>query len=391
MDISMLTTWRISCGIAHYAERLVNELQSLVNVEVVPIEPRLRSGADALRHYAEDARYYRSLGEQLNRGDVAHVQHQYVFFGGVAPHRAKFAHVLSAARVPVVLTVHEVDEGSGFKSFLVQRLNRQSFLHPQVRLIIVHSEPLAESLRRVGVPAERISILPMPIPSSKNPPPPTPPTRGGERRQQTSRSSWEGLGGQQTPLPLWEGSGEGKNKTVLTIFGFIVARKGYDVALRALRELPEEFVLLIAGGKHFADRTGYVEELQADIRRLGLEKRVRITGYLQEEELAQAMSATDIALAPFHSMSASASVAELLGHGKPVIASDLPPLRALAQEVGSITLFAAGDGRELVERIRQVARQQTEGTVVLPPVKAGYSFRELAEATADIYRRVVST
>jgi len=360
MNVTMLTTWRIACGIAHYTERLVNELKSQVNVEVVPIAPRLRSGVEALRHYTEDARYYRSLGEQLNRGDVAHVQHQYVFFGGVAPHRAKFAHVLSAVRAPLVLTVHEVDEGSRFKSLLVQRLNRQSFLHPQVRHLIVHSEPLAASLRHLGVPAERISVLPMPIPS----------IRSNDFNRYKQQLGWE-------------------NKTVLTLFGFIVARKGYDVALRALRELPEEFVLLIAGGKHFADRTGYVEALQADIHRLGLEKRVRITGYLQEEELTQAMSATDIALAPFHAMSASASVAELLGHGKPVIASDLPPLRALAQEVGGITLFTAGDSHELAERIAQVASQQAEGSIILPQGRAGYSFRQLAEATADIYRRVV--
>ncbi len=363
MNVSMLTTWRISCGIAHYAERLVNELKSRVNVEVVSIEPRLRSGADALRHYAEDARYYRRLGEELNRGNVAHVQHQYVFFGGVAPHRAKFAHVLSAVRVPVVLTVHEVDEGRErtlCRSWWIRRLNQQSFLHPQVRHIIVHSEPLAASLRRVGVPPERISILPMPIPS----------LRRSDFSRYKQQRGWE-------------------NKTVLTVFGFVVARKGYDVALRALRELPEEFVLLIAGGKHFADRTGYVEELQADIRRLGLAERVHLTGYLQEEALMQVMSATDIALAPFHAMSASASVAELLGYGKPVIASDLPPLRALAQEVGGIMLFAAGDSRELAERIAQVARQQAEGSVVLPQVRAEYSFRELAEATADIYRRVV--
>ncbi|MDW8368549.1 MAG: glycosyltransferase, partial [Abditibacteriales bacterium] len=284
----MLTTWRIACGIAHYAERLVNELRSQVNVEVVAVEPRLRSGADTLRHYAADARYYRRLGEQLNRGDVAHIQHQYVFFGGVAPHRAKFAHVLSAVRVPVVLTVHEVDEGSGFKAWLVQRLNRRSFLHPHVRHLIVHSASLAASLRRVGVPSEHISVLPMPIPSM----------RGHEFSRYKQQLGWE-------------------NKTVLTLFGFIVARKGYEVALRALRELPKEFVLLIAGGKHFADRTGYVEALQADVHRLGLEERVHITGYLQEEELRDAMSATDIALAPFHAMSASASVAELLGYGKP--------------------------------------------------------------------------
>jgi glycosyltransferase involved in cell wall biosynthesis len=362
MNVSFLSTWRLPCGIAHYAERLVNELRSLVNVQVVPMEPRLRSGAEALRHYVEDARYYRRLGEQLNRGDVAHVQHQYVFFGGVAPHRAKFAHVLSAVRVPVVLTVHEVDEGSGLKSLFLQRLNHQSFLHPRVARVLVHSEPLAESLRRVGVLPERISVLPMPIPHVR---------------------AAEDVG------TAWRERLNWKDKVVLTIFGFVVARKGYDVALQALRQLPEEYALLIAGGKHFADGTGYLEHLQACIHHLQLHERAHVTGYLRDDELAQAMAATDVALAPFHAMSASASVAELLGYGKPVIASDLPPLRDLAQQVGGVTLFAAGDSRALAEAIVQVKEQQAEGTIALPQRKAGYSFQDLAEATAAIYQGIV--
>jgi glycosyltransferase involved in cell wall biosynthesis len=153
--------------------------------------------------------------------------------------------------------------------------------------------------------------------------------------------------------------------------------------------LPEKYVLLIAGGKHFADRTGYLEELQAAIQRLSLSERVHVTGYLREEELARAMAATDVALAPFHAMSASASVAELLGYGKPVVASDLPPLRALAQEVKGVTLFATGDSHELAEKIVEAETQRIEGEIAPPPMKTGYSFRDLAEAAAGIYQRIV--
>src|SRR5437868_8148599 len=47
-----------------------------------------------------------------------------------------------------------------------------------------------------------------------------------------------------------------EGKRPLAILGFLARRKGYDLALRALRELPKEFVLVAAGGEHAAGKDG---------------------------------------------------------------------------------------------------------------------------------------
>src|SRR5207247_2131585 len=52
---------------------------------------------------------HRQRGEAMNAGDLAHVQHAYAFWGGMALHRSGFPAFLRAIRRPVVMTVHEID------------------------------------------------------------------------------------------------------------------------------------------------------------------------------------------------------------------------------------------------------------------------------------------
>ena len=99
-----------------------------------------------------------------------------------------------------------------------------------------------------------------------------------------------------------------ENGTVLTILGFIFPRKGFELAIRALALLPPNFTLVFAGGpskgnEHFLKR---LIKLAHD---LGVIERLRITGFLSNEEQDQYMAATDIALAPNMFMSASGSLA----------------------------------------------------------------------------------
>src|SRR5260221_491006 len=61
-----------------------------------------------------------------------------------------------------------------------------------------------------------------------------------------------------------------EGRTVLTIFGFLARRKGYEVALAALRSLPPETLLLAAGGAHAADRGEPEAWLRAEAERLGV-------------------------------------------------------------------------------------------------------------------------
>lgn len=358
MQIRFLTSWDERCGIAQYSRSLVEALRRSATVEVVPAAFRRAPRA-----------VYRAMGVALNAGDVAHVQHSYAFFGGMHPLRSGWAALAGAVRRPLLVTVHELDLRAGagrrlppaLETVYKRQYNRSVFLHPAVSHLAVHSPVLRDELIELGARPERVSYLPMPM----DPPPSAP----------------------VNPAPLVRKLAL-TGKRPLMILGFLSRRKGYEVALRALKELPEEYVLVAAGGEHEADATGTEGWLRAEAQRAGLEPRVRITGYLSADELEQATAAAEVVLAPFLEMSASASLSYALARGKAVIASDLPP----NQELDCVRLFPRGDAAALADAVLAIAE---EPGIKLELERAAlrhaenHSYEALAEETIALYDQLL--
>jgi glycosyltransferase involved in cell wall biosynthesis len=354
----MFTSVEERCGIAAYARGLITALRPHAEVRVSPASFAPRPAAA----YADDAGI-------LNAADVAHVQHSYAFFGGMGPRQMGARVLLAAIRRPLAVTVHELDQrATGARGLppLVERaykrhFNRRSLLHPHVGIWIVHAEPLRKALIALGAPAERVVRLPMPAPAVETP---LPDPEAAKRR-------W-GLEG----------------RVVLTMFGFLARRKGYDVALAALARLPADYVLLAAGGAHAADHTGPEAWLRAEAERCGVADRLTITGFLPAEEVPLAMAASDAVLAPFTEMSASASLHLALGYRRPVVASDLPPNR----ELGGVALAPVGDAAALARVIEEVVTDPARRRVMearATEYLADHSYDALARATLALYDRLL--
>jgi len=368
--VSMLAPTRERCGIGDYSRLLVGALESLPAISAVKVvstpEGAARAGSlTALQRYLSDEQRYYALGEQLNSADIAHIQHQYFFFGGVAPHKNHFAAVLKAVRVPIVLQVHEIADGGsvGWKRALIEHTNRRNFVHPAIRQIVVHTQADAERLRRIGVPDSQLTVLPLAVP-------PASPFADRDAGRDAL-----GLAG----------------KRVLLMFGFLSVKKGHLLALEALKMLPEDVVLLLAGERHPDDASDYVVRLKEAVAAHGLEKRVQITGYLPAEQVPRVMAAADLALAPFLESSGSASLAHLLAYGLPVLASDIPPHRELlAANPGSLALFPAGNVEAMRQQIEtllgnvSLRRALHEGATRFC---AAHSFTRIAQDILAIYRR----
>jgi glycosyltransferase involved in cell wall biosynthesis len=228
--------------------------------------------------------------------------------------------------------------------------------------LLVHSPVLRDQLIALGAKPERVTCLPMPMD-------PAPLTA-------------------VDPAPLMRRL-DLAGKRPLVLLGFLARRKGYDVALQALRELPEEYVLVAAGGEHQADTSGTEAWLQNEVRQAGLSHRVRITGYLPAEELEQAAALAEVVLAPFREMSASASLSYALARGKAVIASDLEPNRLLS----CVRLFPQGNASALAAAVRAVT--ETPG-IRLELERAAlrhaenHSYSALAEETIGLYNQLLA-
>lgn len=356
MKITLATTWESKCGVAMYSQELVAELERFAEVEVIALD----KGA-----VTSPAR----LAARLNDADVAHVQHQYPFFGGMAIQRNWFRQMLARVDVPLVVTVHELDLGESDPFPLrmyKQWFNKYLFRSPEIDRLIVHSADYKMKLERLGVSAEDIRVVPQGVPSVLR-----------STVSQGAAKLHFGLAGRR----------------VMVILGFVVKRKGYELALNAMKSLPKDISLLIAGGPHPDDETGYFEDLQAQIEEDGLSDRVKMTGYLPDSRVSLAMAAADVVLAPFTSISNSSSILRAMAYGKPIISADLPWTRELNAGKPKLSLFAPGDGRELVRRIIECLDNAAIRDGLVSAIRSygdSWTVAQAASRTLSVYKELLS-
>ncbi len=290
------------------------------------------------------------------------------FLAGLRRTRTMRGRFLDAIRVPVVMTVHEIAQADAKANLLVRAAirftNRRNFLHPAIRALIAHTPSDREQLLALGAKAGMIHVLTHPIPPAA----PMPPMEDAKRALDLT------------------------GRRVVTLFGFVAAKKGHLTALTALPLLPNDVVLVFAGGQHPQDHTDYVPMLRRYIAAHGLEARVRITGYLDEAQIPVVMAATDVAITPFTQTSGSGSLANLFAYGRAVVASDIAPHQVIAREQpGCLDLFHGPDAHEFAARINAVLDNPTRRQMLQQAALAyaqNHSYLEMARQTAEIYEGI---
>ncbi len=385
MKVGMLTTWQTKCGIATYSEALLDAMKPLRDVEfdIVPITP----GILPLSHYEERA-------ERLNACDVVHIQHEYGFWGGYVPGKNRYHTLRRLIRRPVVLTGHTTTRierlivpppmpefGSrGDRLRTRYRRARMRMLLPVLyrtppyrrwieaspfrtaQEVIIHTTEARDAIVHRGVPAEHVHLLPAGIPE----PLPAPPD-GGESFRKRFR-----LG----------------NLRLITVFGYVTPYKGYELVLSAMERLPKDVGFVIAGGVRTPAEEPYAAQLQERVDRGSLADRVVITGFLNDPEVAEAMTASEIVAVPHTVATGSYSVATGISYGRPIIASDLACFRDIASESGCVQLFPSGDAGSLAAKLETLlsdaAERERLSRLALDHARS-HTWRQVAETTRSIY------
>jgi glycosyltransferase involved in cell wall biosynthesis len=227
----------------------------------------------------------------------------------------------------LVVTLHDVFDRAGL---------RQRYLQPDVwslrqlgrtaDRIVVHSQIEVERLRGI-IPIEKLRVIPHFVEARELP---------------------------LSPAAAREKLGLGERK-VVTLLGFVYGRKGHRYAVEAVPFMPDDAILVYAGGP-IEGRT-FVHDLALQkAQELGLGDRFRITGYLSEEEMGTWMAATHLAILPFTDLSASGSMSSWISSGKPMLVSDLPGTREYARRVpGALHFFGpAGEAWPLGAAISEL-------------------------------------
>ena len=162
-------------------------------------------------------------------------------------------------------------------------------------------------------------------------------------------------------------------------------RKGLSVLVDAMAELGPDVVLWVTGeGSQTA---------QLRSRTVG-DRRIRWLGRVSDAEVAARMRGADVVCAPsLHGESFGVVLLEGMAASTPVVASDLPGYRNVAEPDHHAVLVAPGDARALAAALGRVL-----GDAVLAAelVAAGetraaeLSMERLAERYVELYERVVS-
>ena len=273
----------------------------------LPLSGRLlrRDPRSRLRFLAKGAEYVPSVvrlvrAVNTSRPDVVHVQ-----WVTLPRYDLRWLARLRRGR-PLVLTAHNVLPHTG-EADPEQRRR----LYSAFDRVVVHTQRGAEHLERFGVPPERIVRIP------------------------------HGTFGATPATSIEPPSGR-----TLLFFGLIRRYKGLDVLVRALPDIP--YARLVVAGDPLEP---VVEPVQQLAQQLGVADRIdwRL-GYLPAAEVESLMRDAALVVFPYLSgESASGALATALGHGRPVVVSEI--LGETVSEYGAGLVVPPDDPRALAEAV----------------------------------------
>jgi glycosyltransferase involved in cell wall biosynthesis len=295
--------------------------------------------------YVPDAR---RLRKEISRArpDVLHVQ-----WLGLPRYDVRWLEE-TAARRPVVFTAHDV-----LPRRTEQKVDLWRRIFGAVDRVVVHGQGAVEQLAGLGVERDCIVRIPHPV----FPPP----------------------GGMELPPP---------QGATLLFFGLIRKSKGVDLLIRALpliRDQVPDVRLVVAG-----DPIEPAEPLQSLATDLGVADRVEWRlRFLPEAEMEEVLEHATVVVLPYRKIESSGVLATALGHGRPVVVTDVGSLGDTVREFDAglvahpddpaslaaqcVTLLHGGDTLAAAVRGTNAARE-------------ALSWEQAAEAHERLYEQVLA-
>jgi glycosyltransferase involved in cell wall biosynthesis len=214
------------------------------------------------------------------------------------------------------------------------------------------------------------------------------------------------------PRPLIRGE-----PVELLIFGFVAEYKGYEIALNAMRLLPKNFRLTIAGANQspkdpavkgipqFIETGQWMREPGSNLspvpsagapftpeERLAFRQRVRITGAVPPADVPATFNAADIVLLPYRwGPAGSAALGYAIAFCRPTIATKLPTFNEIAKHTDCLRLVPPDDPATLARQILELADNLDERRQMFRDAMyfaRGFSFSALARKIEATLRNV---
>ena len=176
--------------------------------------------------------------------------------------------------------------------------------------------------------------------------------------------------------------------------GIIFPYKGLDLLLDAWQQVEQSHpdILLIVAG---TGSPPLLEEIHAQIDRLGL-KRVRLhLRFISTEELVALYRAAEIVVYPYRAITTSGALATGLALNKAIVASDLPVFRELLTHRVNALLVDPHDPASLAQALLSLLEDPLLRDQLTAKVQAmnfgDLSWQQIARKTLQCYESVTST
>lgn len=360
MKVNMVTPYGSKCGIASYVERMMEAWpKGGAEIRIMPLSER---SINPFRFLA--------LGLGSGKGcDVIHIQYQRGVFGmlldvpilSYITHFPSFVlglmrHHISGRRV--VYTMHEQNDRNPWQRLMLEfiKLSGDRFL--------VHGRELEHILAKHGIQKSKIDVYPMPC----------------EKAVRIDSAEAKGRLG-------FDG------KLVVLLFGYAHRNKGYDLVVRAMADMPENAVLVIAGGPRNPDQARYYEELKALAKKCGVEGRVQFPGFVETKDVPALFSAADVGVLPYRWIQGSLALTDFMSYSVPTLTSDLVYFSAIQVEYGCISNFRKDDLADLKTKLKAIlsdARLRKSLSQKSAEYVAKANWASFAEFQDSVYKKAAS-
>ena len=145
-----------------------------------------------------------------------------------------------------------------------------------------------------------------------------------------------------------------KDKKILLFFGMIKKVKGLDVLLKAFQDIVLEFpeIILLVAGKPWKDK---FDEYQYLIDEYNLTDNVILhTKFIPENKVSLFYSSCDLVVLPYKKIYQSGVLMMALSYERPVLVSDLSPLKELITNNENGFTFKSENSADLSDRLKEI-------------------------------------
>jgi glycosyltransferase involved in cell wall biosynthesis len=308
--VAIVSSYKVTCGIAYNAARIEQHLKPYYDVEVLPVDMELTKNPYSKNVRRATTRHLNEIAERIKEFDYVNIQLEAgvygIFYIQALPRICK---LLEAVRGHVILDMHcrpfpkEVGKKEILHSIKKYLIFAPVFLgyclweHSQCRRFWDLSRQMAQRNQLTMVAYNKIEKFYISNYQNVARVADHPPCYFSEGERETIRNDrpdyWRTLFGLQ-PADIMIG-----------VFGFIASYKGFVDVIRALIYLPDPYKFVIFGGtnlngiKQKKECEPYLNSMIQLVKALKLEARVIFSGTLTDDEICQATAQTDIVVLPY--------------------------------------------------------------------------------------------